>query len=109
MNPSTIKYLAKIGAKGGQSRSKAKADAARKNAKLGGRPKAKCEQGLTGYVSYWNRDNDHRCGNVARYEWLSSLRGGMKLCTRHAKAVGLKNCKPLKAREKRRKARSELP
>jgi len=34
-------YLSKIGKKGGESKSKAKADAARNNGKLGGRPRKK--------------------------------------------------------------------
>jgi hypothetical protein len=39
MNESIKKYLAGIGKKGGSVTSKAKAEAARKNGKLGGRPK----------------------------------------------------------------------
>lgn len=37
-------YLSKIGKKGGESKSEAKAEAARKNGKLGGRP---CKKGGT--------------------------------------------------------------
>jgi hypothetical protein len=39
MNDAVKKYLAGIGKRGGLSKSKAKTDAARRNGKLGGRPK----------------------------------------------------------------------
>jgi len=39
MNPAVSKYLAAIGKKGGAVSSTAKAAAARKNGKLGGRPR----------------------------------------------------------------------
>jgi len=39
MNAAVKKYLAGTGKKGGSATSKAKAEAARKNGKLGGRPK----------------------------------------------------------------------
>ncbi len=52
-----------------------------------------CQQTIGGYVPYWA---DRRvCGKTARWGWTSPLRGPMCLCTRHARAVGLKKCRPL--------------
>jgi general stress protein YciG len=41
MNPEASKYLAAIGRRGGKAKGGAKADTARANGKLGGRPKSK--------------------------------------------------------------------
>jgi len=41
MNPEASKYLAAIGRRGGKAKGGAKADTARANGKLGGRPKTK--------------------------------------------------------------------
>ena len=41
MDKTVKQYLAKIGTKGGRQKSKAKTQAARKNAKLGGWPKGR--------------------------------------------------------------------
>lgn len=68
----------------------------RRFAPVTGSAAARCKQTLSGWRPYWQHGQDNECGKKAHWLWKSSLRGELPLCTRHAKAVGLDKCKPLK-------------
>lgn len=53
-----------------------------------------CQQTLRVETLYWQEKPE--CGKTAKFIWKSDLRGKLRLCRRHAKAVGLEHCKPLK-------------
>lgn len=54
-----------------------------------------CQQTLQGWVPYWEIELDRTCGLPAHFTWVSSLRGKLFLCRRHAKSVGLDKCAPI--------------
>lgn len=58
-----------------------------------------CQQTLRIETPYWREAPE--CSKTAKFIWKSSLRGKLRLCRRHAKAIGLENCKPLTNGENR--------